>query len=150
MKSSDFGAGLKIQAICREKNFRKIQSICNGKCAPITMQGLARARKKPPTQEQWQTIEKTMRRAIGTVGHPGERRRPVGRRKTGDGAARESPPSGMRRFAWHPRDLSKAMKMPADEQRRAIGRTNPRLGFQPSPILPAKASERKKRSRYPC
>jgi hypothetical protein len=42
-----------------------------------------------------------------------------------------------------------ATKKPADEQRRATDRTNPRLGFQPSPILRAKASERKKRSRYP-
>jgi hypothetical protein len=39
---------------------------------------------------------------------------------------------------------------PADEQRRATDRTNRRLGFQPSPILREKASERKKRSRYSC
>ena len=43
-----------------------------------------------------------------------------------------------------------SMKTPAGEQRRAGIRTNPRLGFQPSPILRAEASERKKRSRYPC
>jgi hypothetical protein len=41
-------------------------------------------------------------------------------------------------------------KKPADERRRATDRTNPRLGFQPSPIFREKASERKKRSRYPC
>jgi hypothetical protein len=45
--------------------------------------------------------------------------------------------------------LLAATKKPADEQRRATDRTNPRLGFQPSPILRAKASERKKRSGYP-
>src|SRR5262249_5857239 len=33
-------------------------------------------------------------------------------------------------------------------RREAPGRTGPRLGFQPSPISRAKASERKKRSRY--
>jgi hypothetical protein len=33
---------------------------------------------------------------------------------------------------------------------RATTRTNPRLGFQPSPILRANASERKKRSGYSC
>jgi hypothetical protein len=33
-------------------------------------------------------------------------------------------------------------------QRRATTRKNPRLGFQPSPILRANASKRKKRSRY--
>src|SRR5205823_4083768 len=79
-----------------EKFSGKIQSIYNGKCAPITMQGFATARENPPAQEQWRTIEKTMRktmrRAIGTVGHPGACRRPVGRRTAGDGAARESPP----------------------------------------------------------
>src|ERR1700722_8286649 len=36
----------------------KIQSICNGKCGPITMQRLARAAEKPPAQEQWQAMEK--------------------------------------------------------------------------------------------
>jgi hypothetical protein len=45
--------------------------------------------------------------------------------------------------------LLAATKKPADEQRRATDRTNPRLGFQPSPILRANASKRKKRSRYP-
>jgi hypothetical protein len=32
---------------------QKIQAICNGKCPPIAMQGLARPREKPPAQEQW-------------------------------------------------------------------------------------------------
>src|SRR5262245_7023507 len=36
----------------------KIQSICNGKCAPITMQGLATPREKPLAQEQWRAMEK--------------------------------------------------------------------------------------------
>ena len=40
--------------------------------------------------------------------------------------------------------LLAATKKPADEQRRATDRTNPRLGFQPSPILREKASEKKK------
>src|SRR5690242_9721601 len=31
----------------------KIQSICNGKCAPMTMQGLATPREKSPAQKQW-------------------------------------------------------------------------------------------------
>src|ERR1700720_2482570 len=39
----------------------KIQSICNGKCDGITMQGLATARENPPAQEQWRAMEKTMR-----------------------------------------------------------------------------------------
>jgi hypothetical protein len=47
-----------------ENFFPKIQSICNGKRAPITMQGLATAREKPPAQEQWRTMEKTMRRTM--------------------------------------------------------------------------------------
>ena len=35
------------------------------------MQGLARARETPPAQKQWEAMEKTMRRAIGTVGKSG-------------------------------------------------------------------------------
>jgi hypothetical protein len=31
---------------------KKIQAIYNEKCAPITMQGLATAREKPPAQKQ--------------------------------------------------------------------------------------------------
>jgi hypothetical protein len=43
----------------QSKNFsRKIQSIYNGKCAPITMQGFAQASENPPPQEQWKTMEK--------------------------------------------------------------------------------------------
>jgi hypothetical protein len=48
----------------------KIQSIYNGKSAPITMQGLVTAREKPPAQEQWKTMKKTMRRTMETVGNP--------------------------------------------------------------------------------
>jgi hypothetical protein len=51
--------------------FRKIQSIYNGKCAPIGMQVLATAREKPPAQEQWKTMKKTMRRTMATGEHPG-------------------------------------------------------------------------------
>src|SRR5262249_13208518 len=50
----------------------KIQSIYNRKCAPITMQGFAQASENPPAQEQWRTMKKTMRRAIGTVGESGQ------------------------------------------------------------------------------
>jgi hypothetical protein len=39
------------------KFFGKIQSICNGKTTPITMQGLMTAREKPSAQEQWETGE---------------------------------------------------------------------------------------------
>jgi hypothetical protein len=52
--------------LARERRFdgqglpAKIQSICNGKSTPITMQGLARAREKRPAQEQWETMRKTM------------------------------------------------------------------------------------------
>jgi hypothetical protein len=35
------------------------------------MQGLAMAKEKLLTQEQWKTIEKTMRRTMETVGNPG-------------------------------------------------------------------------------
>jgi hypothetical protein len=42
---------------------------------PITMQSLARAREKPSGQEQWEAMEKTMRRTMGTVGKPGGMRR---------------------------------------------------------------------------
>jgi hypothetical protein len=35
------------------------------------MQGLATATEKPPAQQQWQTMEKTMRRTMETVGNPG-------------------------------------------------------------------------------
>jgi hypothetical protein len=37
---------------------RKIQAIYRGKCAPITMQGPATAREKPPAQEQGRTGKK--------------------------------------------------------------------------------------------
>jgi hypothetical protein len=40
---------------------KKIQAICNGKSTPFTMQGLAMTREKPPAQEQWEAMEKTMR-----------------------------------------------------------------------------------------
>jgi hypothetical protein len=39
------------------------------------MQAIERASKKTPAQEQWKTMEKTMRRTMktnGTVGNPGE------------------------------------------------------------------------------
>jgi hypothetical protein len=35
------------------------------------MQGLATAREKPPAQEQWKTMKKTMRGAMETMGNPG-------------------------------------------------------------------------------
>jgi hypothetical protein len=35
------------------------------------MQGIATAREKPPAQEQWETMEKTMRRTVEAVGNPG-------------------------------------------------------------------------------
>ena len=56
---------------------KKIQAIYNGKCAPITMQGLATTREKLPAQQQWKTMEKTMRRAMETGGNPGACLRPV-------------------------------------------------------------------------
>jgi hypothetical protein len=46
----------------RENFFGKIQSIYNRKCAPTTMQAFACAREKPLAQEQWKTMEKTMRK----------------------------------------------------------------------------------------
>src|ERR1700693_3162640 len=51
---------------------RKIQSICNGKLTPITMQVLARTGETPPAQEQWQAMEKTMRRTMETGKNPGD------------------------------------------------------------------------------
>jgi hypothetical protein len=57
--------------------WKKIQAIYNGKCAPITMQGLATATEKPPAQQQWKTMEKTMRRTMETGGNPGACLRPV-------------------------------------------------------------------------
>jgi hypothetical protein len=39
---------------------------------PITMEDLARAREKPPAQEQWQAMEKAMRRTMETVANQGE------------------------------------------------------------------------------
>jgi hypothetical protein len=45
----------------------QIQWICNGKLTPITMQALARAGETPPAQEQWKTMEKTMRRTMETM-----------------------------------------------------------------------------------
>jgi hypothetical protein len=63
-----------IQAIC---NGNKIQAIYRRKCAPITMQGLAAATEKPPSQEQEKTMKKTGRRTMETVGHPGACLRPV-------------------------------------------------------------------------
>ena len=63
----------------------KIQSICNGKLMPITMQGLARAKEKPRRQEQWQAMEKTMRGAMETIGNPGACLRPVAARQDWQG-----------------------------------------------------------------
>src|SRR5215813_11647102 len=72
-----------------EKFSGKIQSIYNGKCAPITMQGLARARENRPAQEQWKNNEKNnaqrsrkqpdiearVQAAGGTLGRRCQRRR---------------------------------------------------------------------------
>jgi hypothetical protein len=44
----------------------EIQSICNGKLPPITMQGLERPTKKPPGQEQWETMQRTMKKTMET------------------------------------------------------------------------------------
>src|SRR5262249_48409649 len=74
-----------------ENFFGKIQSICNGKCAPITMQDFAQASENPRAQEQWQAMEKTMRRTIGNsrkIRVSANVRLDAGRQ--GDGAARES------------------------------------------------------------
>jgi hypothetical protein len=38
------------------------------KMRAITMQGLAQASENPPAREQWRAMEKTMRRAMETVG----------------------------------------------------------------------------------
>src|SRR5690349_22041295 len=54
---------------CSAEN--QIQAIYRGKCAPITMQGLAMAREKPPGREQGRTGKKTGRRTMETVGNPG-------------------------------------------------------------------------------
>jgi hypothetical protein len=102
------------------KNFRKIQSICNGKCASITIQGLATAREKPPAQKQWQAMEKTMRRAIGTVGKSG-RVLTSGwtpdDRATALRANRRQVDATLR----HPRDARVTMKKPADvSQKQAM------------------------------
>ncbi len=47
------GQGDRGFPVRQKKISGKIQWIYNGKCAPITMQGLAIAREKPPAQEQW-------------------------------------------------------------------------------------------------
>src|SRR6202051_2367034 len=58
-RSSWFGPGAPPSAASASKTCPgKIQSICNGKCGPNTMQGLERAKEKPPAQEQWGTMEK--------------------------------------------------------------------------------------------
>jgi len=41
-----------------KKTKTKVQAICNGKCDPITMQGIAPTREKPPAQEQWVSMGK--------------------------------------------------------------------------------------------
>src|SRR5262249_17834519 len=53
-----------VSHVTTENFSGKIQLICNGKCAPITMQSFARALEKPPAQEQWQAMKKTMRGTI--------------------------------------------------------------------------------------
>src|ERR1700722_1208571 len=79
---------------------RKIQSICNGKLTPITMQVLARtsetsrARKQwvsmeKQYEEQWEAMKKTMRGAMETM-KIRTRACVRLRRKTGDSAARGS------------------------------------------------------------
>jgi hypothetical protein len=45
----------------------EIQSICNGKLPPITMQGLERPTKKQPGQEQRETMQRTMKKNNGNA-----------------------------------------------------------------------------------
>ena len=47
----------------RSAHQQKIQAICNGNATPFTMQGLERARKKPPAQEQWLAMKKNNARS---------------------------------------------------------------------------------------
>jgi hypothetical protein len=54
----------------------KIQSIYNGKSAPITMQGFAQASENLPAQEQWQTMKKQCAEQSETVRNQGECLRP--------------------------------------------------------------------------
>jgi hypothetical protein len=52
----------------------KIQSICNGKCAPITIQVIVRAREKPLAQEQWVSMKKQCEEQWKTMKNTGTRR----------------------------------------------------------------------------
>jgi hypothetical protein len=63
----------------------------------LQCKALRRLEKIRRRKKQWRTMKKTMRRAIGTVGKS-RRMRGWTPEDQGDGAARESPPSGMRRF----------------------------------------------------
>jgi hypothetical protein len=45
----------------------KIQSICNGNGTASAMQGIEKARKNLPAQEQWEAMAKAMRRAMETA-----------------------------------------------------------------------------------
>src|SRR6185437_5370484 len=89
----------KFAARRREGGLKKIQAIYNGKSAPITMQGLARLREKPPAQEQWEQWKeqwKTMTRTMGNNGKNNAKNNGNGRhaylwlphRKTGSGVVR--------------------------------------------------------------
>jgi len=70
--------------------FRKIQAICNGKMRRNTIEPVEVAGEKPLAQEQWETMEKTMRRTMETMKNTGGDYLRLWGRKTGDGAARAS------------------------------------------------------------
>jgi hypothetical protein len=78
--------------------------------------------KKPPEREQWETMEKTIKKQCADQSEqsedPGECSRPVGRRPTGRqrcarGAAKRNA------TVRHPRDARVTTKKPADQLRRA-------------------------------
>src|ERR1700676_5507927 len=53
----------------QERAGTKYNRSAMGNATGITMQGLATAREKPRCQEQWRAMEKTMHRAMKTVGN---------------------------------------------------------------------------------
>jgi hypothetical protein len=44
--------------LCARRAEIKIQAICNEKCVPFAMQGLAGTREKAPAREQWVSMKK--------------------------------------------------------------------------------------------
>jgi hypothetical protein len=115
---------------------KKIQAICNGKSTPFTMQGLATTREKPPAQEQWGAMEKTMGSNEKNNGKNNGNKQKSGRMPmSGCGAARQATALCARRcpaeqICWQDLRMNLGAKQSAPEA-QGSGRANVTLHLLP-------------------